>query len=608
MPDQAPALSEDRRRQLDGIVSQMESNQESPDNIQFVVDDFKKKYSGQTTTDQSRIGPPVSVGRQLLNAAIETGPQNVFTKENLPILAASVAGAATAGAGAIPVIAASGLAGGAGEATRQAISGEEPQAGKVAWEGVKNAGLAAFGEGISKALSVGIPGLDVNSPQVKAWLQRAQDLGIPIDAAVATGNPVVGAAKFAADRTLPGAKVAGNAEVAAAEGARDAIGKIANRRYPVPQTAETAGAGLRQTVSDQVVSQGRVANASYDALRKIEESTPSMVVDYTDLKRVLQPIRDRMQRQIPSTLQANSPGVLAMNQILAGPDKVPLSIADADRSVLLQMAREADPNVRSFGQGVAAKTAALMDVEIQKAAQQGGPNALNALLEGRAATKAKYAANEVLGSFAEEPVKAFNQATLRDDTGIDRLRSLQKVAPGALPKLGRGYLDDLVADATIAGDRFSGDKALTNWNNLGPETKKLLFPDAGTRADLDAIFQTMKRMSANPNPSGTAHTLLMYGELGTLMASPLGGLPTMATAAGVQLTGGVVSKLLRSAAGIRALRDGLTLPLRHPQASAALQTILRTAQSVEQMPARSFAPALAAQDDSTTPTVGAGPR
>jgi phage tail protein X len=476
----------------------------------------------------------------------------------------------------------------------------------VAWEGVKNAGLAAFGEGISKALSVGIPGLDINSPQVKAWISRAQELGIPIDAGTATGNPVVRAAQYGSDRTLIGAKVAANADEAAAQGARTAVGNVAQRVSPVAQTAETAGAGLRKDVTNEIAAQHGAADTAYSALRDIEKNR-GIDVDLTDLKRQLQPIRDRMYRQLPVTVRANSSGFNAVEQLLAGPDKVPLSVIDSDLSVIKAMAREADPNVRSFGQGIAAKTAGLMDAATLKAAADAGPDALAALKAGRAATRAKYAANDVLGSFAEEPVRAFNQATLKDDTGIERLRSLQKVAPDALPKVGRGYLDDLVADAS-QGDVFSGNKALTNWQNLGPETKKLLFPDPSMRSDLDAIFQTMKRMSANPNPSGTAHTLLMYGELGTLMASPLGGLPTMATAAGVQLTGGVVSKLLRSAAGIRALRDGLTLPLRHPQASAALQTILRTAQSVEQMPARSFAPALAAQDDSTTPTVGAAPR
>ena len=46
-------LSEEQREQLDGIVQEMISNNESEDDIQFVVDDFKNKYAGKTTpTDQ----------------------------------------------------------------------------------------------------------------------------------------------------------------------------------------------------------------------------------------------------------------------------------------------------------------------------------------------------------------------------------------------------------------------------------------------------------------------------------------------------------------------------------------------------------------------------
>lgn len=40
-------LPEERRKQLDGIVGQMIANKETDANIQFVVDDFKKKYSKQ---------------------------------------------------------------------------------------------------------------------------------------------------------------------------------------------------------------------------------------------------------------------------------------------------------------------------------------------------------------------------------------------------------------------------------------------------------------------------------------------------------------------------------------------------------------------------------
>jgi hypothetical protein len=40
-------LNEDKRRQLDTIVQEMTINKEKPDTIQFVVDDFKKKYDEQ---------------------------------------------------------------------------------------------------------------------------------------------------------------------------------------------------------------------------------------------------------------------------------------------------------------------------------------------------------------------------------------------------------------------------------------------------------------------------------------------------------------------------------------------------------------------------------
>lgn len=38
-------LDEERRKQLDGIVSKMEQNKESEEDIRFVVEDFKKKYT-----------------------------------------------------------------------------------------------------------------------------------------------------------------------------------------------------------------------------------------------------------------------------------------------------------------------------------------------------------------------------------------------------------------------------------------------------------------------------------------------------------------------------------------------------------------------------------
>lgn len=60
-------LPEDKRIQLDGIVQQMVQNKESDSNIQFVVDDFKKKYTSVESSIQSPEGK--GFGEGLLKSA-----------------------------------------------------------------------------------------------------------------------------------------------------------------------------------------------------------------------------------------------------------------------------------------------------------------------------------------------------------------------------------------------------------------------------------------------------------------------------------------------------------------------------------------------------------
>src|SRR6202000_1482881 len=56
-PGPQPALSEENRKKLDSIVSQMVANKESDDNIKKVVEDFKGKYS--TPVNLGKISAPV---------------------------------------------------------------------------------------------------------------------------------------------------------------------------------------------------------------------------------------------------------------------------------------------------------------------------------------------------------------------------------------------------------------------------------------------------------------------------------------------------------------------------------------------------------------------
>lgn len=65
------ALSDQQRQQLDGIVQKMTSNKESSQNIQLVVDDFKKKYSSTPSTTTPQQAEP-SDSSVFVNAAKKT--------------------------------------------------------------------------------------------------------------------------------------------------------------------------------------------------------------------------------------------------------------------------------------------------------------------------------------------------------------------------------------------------------------------------------------------------------------------------------------------------------------------------------------------------------
>jgi hypothetical protein len=435
-----------------------------------------------------------------------------------------------------------------------------------------------IGKGAAALKNARTPSLTATTPEVAAAVKYGQAEGIPVDAATATGNPVVRAGQYLADRSLGGAVVGPGAERAQQTALASTADKLAQQLHPTPVTPEDAGISVRTGLRSEMAGQQTAANDAYSRLRTIEAKTPSMVVDYTNLKRLLQPTRDLMNR-LSSTQRANSPGFNTMERILAGPDQVPLSIADMDRSDLAQIAHEADPQMRSFGQGVAARTAGLMEKEIQTAVQQGGPDAVNALKEGRAATVEKYAARDAMQDFfgedmKGEPVGAFRKAVTNGDANVERLERMQRKNPAAIPQLGRAFLDDLFNRPTkVQGIGSGADvwKGVYNdWQNMGPRTKALLFKDPVLRGNLDNFFLLAKKMADNPNPSGTGHlvslSLQAQGGLGLLAMHPISGVVDLATSLG----GGYgMSRFLHSPAGVKLLTEGMQIPTSNAAAVAS---------------------------------------
>ena len=136
------------------------------------------------------------------------------------------------------------------------------------------------------------------------------------------------------------------------------------------------------------------------------------------------------------------------------------------------------------------------------------------------------------------------------------------MAPAELPKIGRAYLDSLLDQATSEGGFGHGAKLLASWQKLGPETKALLFKDPAYVRDLDNFFLLSKKLAANPNPSGTASTVMRVTEGGLLFTNPL-------TFAATEIGAAGLSSLLHSSRGVRLLTQGLRLPLLGGDSAAA---------------------------------------
>lgn len=217
------------------------------------------------------------------------------------------------------------------------------------------------------------------------------------------------------------------------------------------------------------------------------------------------------------------------------------------------------------------KTAPPMGAQIGTPA---GREALDALSRGRAATKAKWQTKEVLDSLpnsGDVGYQVYQAATQAKDSGIERLRELAKQAPGGIPQIARGFLEDMIEKATAEGDWRKGQGLFERWNNLGPETKKLLFPNPMQRADLDKFFLIAKKLGEVTNPSQSATVISSLSSFGLLFKHPPTGILYI-------LGGGAISKMLHSPAGVRALTEGMQIPIRQTaRATIAANRILRIA-------------------------------
>lgn len=344
--------------------------------------------------------------------------------------------------------------------------------------------------------------------------------------------------------------------------------------------------GAVVTSIDQALLTGRFTNAAKGALEVararltggnvgIPELPPSagdlpvatrpmlLPVDLRTAKQTLRPIYERLKREseLVPLMGDKARGLTALDRLINGPDFSPVSVVDAGLSDLKAMARGAVmPELRSQGQGLAASAVSALESQVQQAVRRAGPEAVQALEQGRTAVKTKAAVAQVLEDIKSEPVKAYRSAVAPKDTAVEHLRQLQQVAPEVIPQVGRAWLEDALTTATAQGGFEHAAKLNADWRRLGPQTKRLIFGGPENVRALDQYFLLAKKLAESPNPSGTAKMSTSVGSLGLVFTAPHVGVPLVLGAGGL-------SKILRSPTAVRLLTKGLQLQLGPGRAS-----------------------------------------
>lgn len=173
--------------------------------------------------------------------------------------------------------------------------------------------------------------------------------------------------------------------------------------------------------------------------------------------------------------------------------------------------------------------------DMERSARAAGPEAERALARANRYTRAGLSRIEerlekVIGPTAERTYK-----TLVNDPGDATkigavLKSLPKqdrdvVRATFIERMGKA----LPGRQDEAGEVFSTETFLTNWNKLDPRSKRVLFADGGggLRRDLDDVARTAamvrEQSKVLANPSGTAAAIANYTGAGAVALSVMSG-------------------------------------------------------------------------------------
>ena len=408
-----------------------------------------------------------------------------------------------------------------------------------------------------RRVGVDVPGpLRNPNPVQREAVEYAARQDIPVDLATASGSPTARTIQQGIDSTVGGMLVetfTGPPRVAALR--RTAQG-LADDVSPAPISPEEWGTAARDRVTQARDRYNAIANEAYPRFREATGQSGEFVditAVLTDPKYKLQELWDDL------TLKRKAAGGLVGRELRAylkmGKLRQ-LTTGRADIAVMDDILGDMKAYALTEGGPIKLIVGALED-QVQAATRRAGPEAMEALGQGRQAIRDRVSVDAVLDTFQDEPVRVFNRYVTAGGTNIEGLRALVEIDDALGPELGRAWLERNL-DPVLSGGGFEGAQRFsTAYNKLDTNTKKIIFGGAENVTAMDNFTQLTKQLGTLANPPGTAGQMLATSSVGVPIAQLYSGRPLSALF--TLLTPAVFSAVFKSPRAIKALTQGLSM-------------------------------------------------
>jgi hypothetical protein len=274
-------------------------------------------------------------------------------------------------------------------------------------------------------------------------------------------------------------------------------------RGSAARNVKTVQTGERTIPASSIVDQfgaPAIPEHTVPVMSKIE--TP---VNLAPVRQQLAEVYSDLARNLPPVQQQNNPAFNALKSMMES-DQAQMPAVDFDRflGAVKAITREgSSPFLTNQSQGLAKQVVKAGETQLKDALSGAGPNVVDKLTKARTAVKGYYETADFLSGLSyEEPGALYSKLVTGGDRVTNALKTAQRYAPTEVNQIGRTFLQGLFDKATQQGGFNRMDGVLSEWNRMGPETKKILF---GTKtAEVEKFILAAKDIGKVYNPSGTA--------------------------------------------------------------------------------------------------------